>query len=233
MAHSQKTGYLAIALLLILPLFSSRSDAVIISDLSESLFTGATIEVFSPATVQASTFDFGNGMTFTNLDGDLDFVKYMDPGGYGLGDAGIIFEGRDADAYFGTLEPLTSFSFDFVDGINGFGFFGGESVFRSDVDERDGFLDLEFYGLDSSFLGSLRLDTNGNTPFDTFYGFGSTGAPIGSVRFVDVGYLVLDDVQFGVFAAIPEPTTALLMYFGILPLIAMYMRSRSRSRKLR
>ena len=74
----------------------------------------------------------------------LDFVKFMDPGGYGLGDAGIIFEGRDTDAFFGTLEPLTSFSFDFVDGINGFGFFGGESVFRRDLDARDGFLDLEF-----------------------------------------------------------------------------------------
>ena len=226
MAHSQKTGYLTIALLFVLPLFSIRSDAVIISDVSESLFTGATIEVFSPETVQASTFDFENGMAFTNLLGDLDFVKFMDPGGYGLGDAGIIFEGRDTDAFFGTLEPLTSFSFDFVDGINGFGFFGGESVFRRDLDARDGFLDLEFFGLDNSLLGSLRVDTNGKPPFDTFYGFGSTGPLIGSVHFINVGHMVLDDVQFGVFAAIPEPATAILMIFGILPIIAVYARSR-------
>ena len=88
-------------------------------------------------------------------------------------------------------------------------------------------LNLDFFDMDDMLLGSVLVDTTGNPIFGTFYGFGSTDALIWSVQFNDVGHMVLDNVNFGVFAAIPEPSTMFLMVLGALPVIMLFSRSRS------
>ena len=186
------------------------------------VFFNPTVEHFDPPTLQTDNHDFGNGMVFTNLDGDQDYVKFQ--GSYGLGDNGSVTDGIDNDGFFGTLEAETTFQFAFPSGVVHFGFYGTESFF-SDSDPRDGVLHLGFYGVDDSFLGSIIADTNGGAPFDTFYGFQSDGILIGKVVFEDAGHIVLDDVTFS-SEVIPEPSSVSLLALGILSTFVLLYRAR-------
>jgi hypothetical protein len=175
-------------------------------------FAGAAVERFRGSPATTGSYTFAGGMGYRNLKGHTDYVNYTDQ--YWLGDTGNVPGGKDGpgDGYFATY-TMTSFQLTFAGGVRSFGFYGAESV-MSGADPQyasnDGVIQLEFYGLDNTLLGTATADSRGATSatvFGTLFGFGSTTDAIGRVVFRDVGWMAMDDVTFTA-ASVPSPTVA-------------------------
>jgi hypothetical protein len=199
---------------------SGSAYAGILSGVPQSDFGGATVETFKKPYVFVSTYDFKNGLTYENLNGESDHVNYT--GGYGMGNAPFISSGSDGggDGYFGTGPTPTTFVFRFQGGTTHFGFLGAESHVNDLSFGRNGELDLEFYDLDGNSLGVLAE----KTPIDIhawsqWHGFATDdGRLIGSVLFRGVGHMVVDNAS-GFF--VPAPGTV-----GVLGALALFARRR-------
>lgn len=200
------------------------ANAGIVQTTDANNFINPTIEHFAGDPVSASSYDFGNGMVYTNLDGTADLVKTSDP--YGLGDRDPALYGFDDDAFFGTAlgsgKTATSFELKFAGGVTRFGFRGAESLGAGNPPAGDGIMNVQFYDMSDVFMDTLQASESGFL-WDSFYGFESNAGAIGRVVFADVGYMVLDDVTFQgatAAAAVPEPGILALLGLGLAGLAA-------------
>ena len=184
------------------------ADAGIVSGLNSGNFTTATVEQFNGTYVTASSYDFGNGMVFQNLDGFSDHINRTS--GYGMGQADSVTAGIDGsgDGYFGTLASPSSVQLTFAGGISAFGFYGAEA--ESSGTAADGLFEIQFYDLSDALIDMLAVSTTGTSAWNQFHGFATDAGAIGRVVFKDSGWMIMDNVSF---QAIPEPAT--LAFVGI------------------
>jgi hypothetical protein len=203
---------------------SFHAHAGIIGGLTESDLAGSTVESFGATNVTTTSFDYGNGLTHLNLNGDVDLVRYN--GGYGMGTEPFINanSGRNGGYYFGTGNTPTRFQFAFAGGTSSLGFFGAESAVSDGSLGRNGELDISFYDINDVLIDHMLVATLGTPAFEQFHGFRSDGALIGRIVF-DVGHMVLDEFHFGLRSVpVPEPGTLSLLSFGLLGLWASRKR---------
>lgn len=194
---------------------STTTQAALISGLTQANFTTPTIETFSNTTAQTASYDFGNGMVYSNLANQSDLINYTSS--YGMGtepsvNGGI---GGAGTGYFGTAETPTTFQFSFSGGIVRFGFFGAESKVSNGSAGRNGQLDLSFYDLSNVLIGSTSVTTAGVFAWDQFHGFMSDANAIGRVVFNNVGHMVLDNVYFDRAPTVSVPEPASLALFAL------------------
>lgn len=184
-------------------------------------FVNPTIEHFADTAVVASSYDFGNGMTYRNVDGNLDLVK--NTGSYFLGRGNVANGGTDDDWYFATDLPIgtssTTFEFKFAGGVTRFGFYGAENFVDGDA-VQDGLMELKFFDMNDILMNAGPVTADTSDPsfwWGAFYGFESDAGPIGRVVFQNVGTMVLDDVTFepAAAAAVPEPASIALFGLGL------------------
>lgn len=193
----------------------SVAQAGIIGGLSETSFSSAVVEDFNGPYSVTANYDFGNGMVYTNLNGNNDHVNYTSS--YGMGSEPSISDGLDGsgDGYFGTGPTPTTFEFAFAAGVSSFGFYGAESSVPNGSLQRNGELDISFYDLGNNLIDSLAVSTAGTFAWDQFHGFMSDSGSIGRVVFNNVGHMVLDNVTFGTTASVSEPGTLALLALGL------------------
>lgn len=193
------------------------ANAGAINAIDETGFVNPTVEHFTGDLLTAASYDFGNGMTYANLDGTPDLVKTE--GIYILGD-NAANGGYDDDRYFGTQiaqgKRTTSFEFRFAGGVTRFGFRGAEAS-GTESPSADGMMDVQFYDMNGALLDTMTADDGGLFSWQDFYAYESTAGAIGRVVFADVGYMVLDDVTFDAVAgaAVPEPGSLALLGLGL------------------
>lgn len=199
--------------------FGTTTQAAIISGLTIADFTTPVTEKFTNTFAITDSYNFGNGMTFSDLNSQIDLINYS--GAYGVVDETFISSGLDGDGdgYFGTVVTPTSFQFSFASGITRFGFYGAESSVSDGSLGRNGELDISFYDLSNNLLGSLAASTSGTFAWDQFHGFMSDSGSIGRVVFSNVGHMVLDNVTFQSASSVPEPSTLMLFGIGITGLV--------------
>jgi len=206
-------------------LVSAASSLAVTGGIAESSFAGATKETFNGTiSYNPSIYDFGNGMVFKNISGG-GLINY--DGGYGMGDSPYIEAGRDGegDGYFGTDATPASFSLNFASGTYVFGFSGAESVVGDGSFGRNGFLDIEFYNMSDSLIGSFSVNTLGSFAWSQWHGF-SSDELIGKVVFNTVGHSVLDDVSFDKGEArVPEASSTLAL-LGLASGMLVFLRRR-------
>jgi hypothetical protein len=187
-----------------------------IDSIDAGKFIKPTVERFAGAPVTAAAYDFGNGMTYANLDGTPDLVKI--DGMYGL-DENSANGGFDDDWFFGTnIAPgksSTSFEFKFASGVTRFGFRGAEANGSGNAPANDGIMHVQFFDMNDILIDTMQADDSGLFSWEDFYGFESKSGAIGRVVFADVGYMVLDDVTFEGPAAVPEPGSIALFGLGL------------------
>ncbi len=196
--------------------------------LTEVSFAGLTKETFSnPYVATPSSYDFGNGMVFNDISGGA-LINYTS--GYGMGNSPFISNGRGGpgDGYLGTNSTPASFSLSFAGGISMFGFSGAESVVDGGSAGRNGILDIQFYNLSDTLIGTFAIDTNGSYAWDQWHGFSSSEA-IGKVVFNQIGHSVFDDVTFGGqggSSTVPDTGTTLALFGGALLGLNFFRRYR-------
>lgn len=193
------------------------ANAGVINSATIDKFNSPTIEHFADEPVSDSYFNFGNGMTYTNLKGIADDVKYTGP--YFIGGGRTTAFGVDDDWYFAanvTGTRSNAFAFNFAAGVTRFGFHGAAEV--NDANPA-GTINMQFLDLNGQEIGTSSFNTAGDFFWDDFYGFESLSGPIASVVFDQVGGLVLDDVTFegagAAAAAVPEPASIALLGLGL------------------
>ncbi len=172
-------------------------------------FAAPTIEHFTGNSVLASSYDFGNGMTYANSAGQSDLINY--DGFYSLGGPGGTNWGIDYDGYFATGNSPTTFEFKFAGGVTRFGFSGGAAADEG----AEGIVNLQFFDMNDVLMNDLLVNTSSLFSWYDFYGFESDSGAIGRVVFQNVGGLVLDDVMFDGTAAVPEPASIALLGLGL------------------
>ncbi|MHC4428778.1 MAG: MYXO-CTERM sorting domain-containing protein [Planctomycetota bacterium] len=197
------------------------ASAAIITGVPKDDFAGSTIEMFSVDNGLQNTWDFGNGMVYSNLVGQSDLIGYT--GGYGMGNGPGIDGGIDGPGtgYFGTNQTPTTFELVFAGGVSHFGFWGAESHVDDGSAGRNAELELEFYNTSGGLIDVIFE----STPFDThawdqWHGFMSDGALIGKVIYRGAGHMVMDNVQF-----LGQPAPGALAFLG-LGLLAARRRRR-------
>jgi hypothetical protein len=206
-------------------LCATASSALAVTyGLTEASFAGFTQESFTNAqSNNPGTYNFGNGMVYADISGGA-LINYTN--GYGMGSNPSISAGRDGsgDGYLGTNDTPASFSLNFASGIGMFGFSGAESAVQDGSYGRNGILDIKFYNLSNSLIGSFAIDTNGPHAWTQWHGFSSSEA-IGSVVFDSVGHAVFDDVTFDARTSrVPDAASTLGLLGGVFAALVAFRR---------
>lgn len=176
-------------------------------------FTAPTVEQFNGSKVITQpTYEFGNGMSYA---GQSDSINYI--GDFDLATAGSTRGGIDGadDGFFATANIQTTFEFKFAGGVTRFGFYGSEAIAKDGSAGRDGFIDLDFYGMDDKVMTTLNVEIPDGFFWYQLHGFESDSGAIGHVVFRNVGSMALDDVTFDQAAAVPEPASIALLGLGL------------------
>lgn len=181
----------------------------IVTGVDQGEFGEAVVEVFQDPYVQVGFYDFGTGMFYNNLAGEVDHINYT--GTYGMGNGPTINAGMegDGDGYFGTGSTPTTFELSFAFGITHFGFYGAEAHVDDFSNGRNGELDMVFYDIHDNLISSLAEATPPDMhAWEQWHGFTTDdGTLIGRVVFGEVGHMVLDNVSF----VIPAPGALALL----------------------
>ncbi len=166
-------------------------------DVDRKVFAGAVVERFQGKTIDADTYDFGNGMVHTNLDGQSDLINRTSS--YGMGNGPRVLSGAEGegDGYFGTGVSPTTFELAFARGVTQFGFLGAEAHVFDGSNGRNAEMNIEFYDGEGVLIAALAEPT----PFDThawdqWHGFRADAGVISRIVFRGVGHMVLDDVSW-------------------------------------
>lgn len=187
----------------------AHADIVTVSDTGN--FAAPVVEHFAGDTVLASTYDFGNGMVYSNLVGQSDLINNVGP--TALGGPGGPTGGLDYDGYFVTGNSPTTFEFRFAGGVTRFGFSGGAAA----EEGADSIMNLQFFDMNDVLISDLMVNTGSVFFWYDFFGFESDAGAIGRVVFQNVNTMVLDDVTFDPAAAasVPEPASIALLGLGL------------------
>ncbi|MBL8329530.1 MAG: hypothetical protein JNJ71_11795 [Rubrivivax sp.] len=224
-------GVLAVGAMATMPALAQVSSGIGVGS-----FAGAHVERFDLGVdISPVTYNFANGLSYENLDGNGDRIS-LGPGVfYGLGNGAMITTGFDDTRYFGVSAPPTRIAFSFAGGVNHFGFYGAESDQIGEMfglPSNDAQLTLEFYSMANVLLDTLIVATPSAVhAWSQFHGFHSNTL-IGRVEFVDNGHMVLDNMMFAQTTPVPEPQAWLLALAALGVLAGVRRKTGSGARRL-